>query len=127
MVLIDAGDLAGFLTAYRFEPTVVVDAGEFTVELEHLRILGLGTTMDEAIADLVCELRAYTQRYFAQPAFYALTDRRGDWPWLLRFALTDEEGQAALISADMKETAERHHRERQAGEEAAAEVAAAAR
>ena len=127
MVLIDAGDLAGFLTAYRFEPTVVVDAGEFTVELEHLGILGLGTNMDEAIADLVAELRAYTQRYFAQPAFYAHTDRRDHWPWLLRFALTEEDGQAELILADMKKTEERHHRERRVGEKAVAGVAAAAR
>jgi hypothetical protein len=127
MVLVDAGDLAGFLAAYRFEPTVVADAGELTMELEHLGILGFGTTMDEAIADLVSELRAYSQRYFAQPAFYAYTDRRGHWPWLLRFALTDEDRQGDLILADMKEMAERRYREMQPGQQGVAGAAAAVR
>ncbi len=127
MVLVDARDLAGFLTAYRFEPTVVVDAGEFTVELEHLGILGFGTTLDEAISDLVSELHAYTQRYFAQPGFYTYTDRKDHWPWLLRFALTEENRQADLILADMKDSAERRYRERQVGQDTAAGVPAAAR
>src|SRR5258708_674018 len=127
MGLVDARDLAGFLTAYRFEPTVVVDAGEFTVGLEHLGILGFGRSLDEAISDLVSELRAYTRRYFAQPAFYTYTDRRDHWPWLLRFALTEENRQVDLIVGDMKDTAERQYRERQAAQDTAAGVAAAAR
>ncbi len=127
MVLVDASDLAGFLTAYRFEPTVVVDGGEFTMELERLGVVGFGTTLDEAIADLVSELHAYTRRYFAQPAFYAYTDRRDHWPWLLRFALTEETHQADLILADMKEAAELRYREIRAGEQTPTGVAAAAR
>jgi hypothetical protein len=127
MVLVDASDLAGFLTAYRFEPTVVVDGDEFTMELERLGVVGFGATLDEAIADLVSELHAYTQRYFAQPAFYAHTDRRDHWPWLLRFALTDEARQADLILADMKEAAERGYREAQAGGQATDGMAATIR
>ena len=126
MVLVDARDLAGFLTAYRFEPTVVVDAAEFTVELEHLGILGFGTSLDEALSDLVSELRAYTHRYFAQPAFYTYTDRRDHWPWLLRFALTEENHQVDLILADIKDTAERRYRGRQAAQDTAAGVTATA-
>jgi hypothetical protein len=60
MVLVDAINLAGLLTAYRCAPTVVVD--DWSV----LRLwwttgafwgYGFGTTLDEASADLVSELQ----------------------------------------------------------------------
>ncbi len=57
----------------------------------------MSATLEEALADAVEELRAYAQRYFADAAFYAKTDRASHWPWLLRFALTSPDRQVQLL------------------------------
>jgi hypothetical protein len=100
MVLVRAEDLAEYLDSFRFEPEVVIDGGEVTVELEDLGLLGFGETVDAAMDDLVAELRAYARRFFERSAFYMQTDRARHAPWLLRFALTAPERQVDLLSAD---------------------------
>jgi hypothetical protein len=107
MVLVRAEDLAGYLDSFRFEPEVVIDNGEVTVELQDLGVLGFGETVEAAMEDLVAELRAYARRFFERPAFYMHTDRAGHAPWLLRFALTPPERQLDLLSADSLRAAER--------------------
>lgn len=123
MVLLEASDLARFLGAFRFEPRVTFDEGEVTIALERLGTLGFGSTLDEALDDLARELRSYATRYFAKPAFYAETDRRDHWPWLLRFAITPEDRQVELLREDARAMAaeqERAMKERQASEPSAA-------
>jgi len=97
MLLVPPDDLARALRTFRFDASVIHSEGETTVALEQFGVLGFGKTLEEALADALEELRAYAQRYFADTAFYAKTDRAGHWPWLLRLALTPPEQQTALL------------------------------
>ncbi len=104
MLLVRPDDLVRYLATFRFEPEVTIDAGEVTVALPKLGLLGLGDSIDEAMEDLAEELRAYASDYFARASFYAATDRADHAPWLLRFALTPPERQVELLDEDSKET-----------------------
>jgi hypothetical protein len=101
----EVGTLARALESFRFEPQVVYSEGEVTVALERFGILGFGATFDEALEDAVRELRVYAQEPFAQPMLYGATDRAAHRPWLLRFALTPPDQQAALLLEDSRPTA----------------------
>lgn len=100
MLLIETGDLVGALQDYRFEPKIILDEGEATAVLEELGVLGSGETVEDAMDDLVTELRAYTRRFFENQNFYAQTDRAAHRPWLLRFAATPPEEQLDLLRDD---------------------------
>lgn len=104
MLLVRPDDLVRYLAPFRFEPEVTIDAGETTVALPKLGLLGFGETLDEAMQDLVEELRAYASDFFARSVFYAATDRAEHAPWLLRFALTPAERQLELIYEDSRES-----------------------
>jgi hypothetical protein len=67
-----------------------------------LGVLGFGATADEALADLVIELRAYARDYFERASFYAATDRAEHAPWLLRFALTPPDQQLELLRGGLR-------------------------
>src|SRR5712692_7927598 len=97
MLLVRADDLARFLGEFRFEAEVIADGGEVTIALSRLGVLGFGTTVDEALEDLLVELRAYARDYFERASFYAATDRAEHAPWLLRFALTPPDQQLHLL------------------------------
>jgi hypothetical protein len=97
MLLLPPDDLARALRAFHFESSVTYSEDEVTVALDQFGVLGFGATFEEALSDAVEELRAYAQRYFADAAFYAKTDRSSHWPWLLRFALTPPDQQAQLL------------------------------
>jgi len=97
MILLSAEDLVNTLRHYRFESEVIFSDGEVTAQLPLLGLLGFGTTLDEALADLLAELRAYTYRFFDQSSLYMQSTRREHWPWLLRFALTPPDEQARLL------------------------------
>lgn len=99
MLLVRTDDLAAYLTSFRFDVEVAEDEGEVTAALSRLGLLGFGTTRDEAIDDLLVELRTYAEDYFERASFYAATDRAGHAPWLLRFALTPSPEQRALLGA----------------------------
>src|SRR5438552_4082710 len=64
MLLLNLEDAEGWLHAFHFEPEVVIADGEVTAQLSRFGLLGFGTTVDEALGDLLSELRAYTQRFF---------------------------------------------------------------
>ena len=102
MVLVGSGDLARFLDSFRIDPRVTFDGGEATAELSELELLGFGETLEEAMQDLLEELRAYTQDFFERASFYAETDRAGHAPWLLRFALTPPGGLLELLYEDSR-------------------------
>jgi len=105
MVLMRPDDLVRALESFRFEPQVVYSDGEVTVALEQFGILGFGTTFDEALEDAVRQLRTYAQEFFAQPILYGATERATHRPWLLRFALTPPDKQAALLLEDSQAAA----------------------
>lgn len=99
MLLVRTDDLARHLGGFGFEVELVEDGDEVTAVLPKLGLLGFGSSRDEALDDLVTELRAYAADYFERAAFYAATDRAEHAPWLLRFALTPPGEQRALLSA----------------------------
>ena len=88
MLLVRTDDLARHLTGFDFDVEVVEGGGEVTAALPCLGLLGFGASLDEALDDLIVELRAYAADYFDRAAFYTATDRAAHAPWLLRFALT---------------------------------------
>jgi hypothetical protein len=104
MLLVRPDDLVRYLAPFRLEPEVTIDAGETTVALPKLGLLGFGETLDDAMHDLVEELRAYASDFFARSSFYAATDRAEHAPWLLRFALTPPERQLELLYEDSRES-----------------------
>ena len=99
MLLVRADDLVRYLEPFRFELETTVEGGEVTIALPSLSLLGFGATEDEALDDLVVELRLYARDYFERASFYAATDRATHAPWLLRFALAPAEEQRALLRA----------------------------
>ena len=100
MLLVRTDDLARYLGAFSFDVEVVEDEGEVTAALANLGLLGFGPNRDEAIDDLLVELRAYASDYFERASFYAATDRAEHAPWLLRFALTPATAQRALLAPE---------------------------
>ena len=101
MLLLRPDDLARSLSSFRFDTRLVVRKGEVTAQLAELGVLGFGETTDEAMSDLVVELRTYARRFFERAALYLETERAAHLPWLLRFAMTPEGEQLALLSRDL--------------------------
>ncbi|MGH2920723.1 MAG: hypothetical protein ACRDKU_01470 [Gaiellaceae bacterium] len=102
MVLVATRDLADFLDRFRFDPQVTIDAGEVTAELPQFGVLGFGETLEQAMQDLVEELRLYARDFFERASFYAETDRADHAPWLLRFAITPADRQLDLLFEDSR-------------------------
>lgn len=84
----------------RFDVVATCEAGEVTLSAPDVGVIGMGDTLAEALEDLVVELRAYAERFFADPGRYAATERRAHAGPLLRFALTPADQQAALLVAE---------------------------
>jgi hypothetical protein len=100
MLLLRPEDLLEMLGDQRFDVVATYDGGEVTLAAPDLGVIGMGDTLAEAVTDLVVELRAYAERFFADPARYAATERRAHAGPLLRFALTAADQQAALLTAE---------------------------
>ena len=98
MLLVRTDDLADYLCSFTFETETVNDTGEITLALPRLGLLGFGSTIDEARADLLVELRAYARDFFDRAMFYAATDRAVHAPWLLRLAVTPADRQLELLA-----------------------------
>jgi len=111
MLVVATDDLARFLESFRFEPQVVIDQGEVTVEISDLGVLGFGETVEAAMDDLLHELRVYARRFFERSSFYMHTDRAHHAPWLLRFALTPPQRQLDLLTEDSRRGTEMRSRE----------------
>ncbi len=97
MLLVRTDDLVRYLDSFAFDLELVEDGGEVTAALPRLGVLGFGASPDEAIDDLLTELRVYAADYFDRASFFAATDRAAHAPWLLRFALTPTAEQRALV------------------------------
>jgi len=98
MLLVRAEDLVRYLASFEFDVELVEDGDEVTAALPALGLLGFGRSRDEAIDDLLTELRAYAADYFERASFYAATDRAAHAPWLLRFSLTPAAEQRELVA-----------------------------
>ena len=105
MLLVGTRDLAEFLDSFRFEPRLTIEPGEVTAELEQLGLVGLGESTEQAMQDLVDELRLYARDFFERASFYAETERAAHAPWLLRFAITPPDRQLDLLYEDSRAAA----------------------
>jgi antitoxin YefM len=97
MLLVRPDDLATMLRDQRMDVRVVYDEGEVTLRVPDMGVLGFGETLDEAVEDLLVELRAYAARYFEDPARYLSTPRVAHAGAILRFAISSEEEQHRML------------------------------
>ena len=97
MLLVRPDDLVTMLGKYRLDVRAVYDAGEVTLRVPDMGVLGFGETLDEAVNDLLVELRAYATRYFREPARFMATGRGDHAAALLRFALVGEDEQRLML------------------------------
>jgi len=68
-----------------------------TVTLPQFRIIGIGSTVDEASEDALAKLREYASQYLKRLDFYRETDRRDLYPLVARFLATPEDEQLDLL------------------------------
>ncbi|OGN85651.1 MAG: hypothetical protein A2X23_12820 [Chloroflexi bacterium GWC2_73_18] len=105
MLLVRPDDLVAMLADRVLRVEATYDAGEVTLAIPEMGLLGFGETFDEAADDLLEELRAYAVRFFEQPALFLASSRAGHAAAILRFALTPPELQRDLL-LEFKTTAD---------------------
>lgn len=88
VVAISLADLRIALADSRFDVDASFGDGEVIAGLERFSLLGAGVTFDEALDELVGELRVFCSRYIEDLEFYRRTSARSLLPWVLRFQLT---------------------------------------
>jgi antitoxin YefM len=103
MLLVRPDDLVAMLGEQRLDVQAVYDADDVTLRVPDMGVLGFGQTLDEAIDDLLVELRAYAARFFTEPARFMATSRRAHASALLRFALADEDEQRRMLGLEVAE------------------------
>ena len=97
MVLVRTDDLMAMLRVQPFEVEVAYDPSSVSLAVAALGVIGTGDTLDDAVDDLLTELRAYVKRFFANPLRYFAAgqgDRAGS---LLAFALADDAAQRRMV------------------------------
>lgn len=97
MLLVRPDDLVAMLGEHRIDAQAVYDADEVTLRVPDMGVLGFGETLEEAIDDLLVELRAYATRFFREPARFMATSRGAHAAALLRFALAGEDEQRLML------------------------------
>lgn len=80
-----------------FQTDVAIHPDEATVTLPQFRIIGIGSTVDEATEDALAKLREYAAQYVSRLDFYKETDRRDLYPLVARFLATPEDEQLGLL------------------------------
>lgn len=81
-----------------FENEVFIENGIYSVALEGFGLHGTGSSLDEAVDDLVQVLAEYSARYFRDLEYYRRTPNRiGHYLPLLLFRSADERGRRALL------------------------------
>ena len=103
MLLVRPDDLVTMLGEHRLDVRAVYDQDEVTLRVPDMGVLGFGATVDEAIDDLLDELRAYASRFFREPARFMATSRGGHAAALLRFAVADEHEQRRMLDVEEPE------------------------
>ncbi len=104
MLLVRPDDLVSMLGEHRLDVQAVYDADEVTLRVPDMGVLGFGETLDEAIDDLLAELRAYATRFFREPARFMTTSRGAHAAALLRFALANEGEQRHMLGVEEPES-----------------------
>lgn len=102
MLLVRPDDVRRWLDTFRLNLRVVLDEGEVSLVADPVGVFGFGDSLDSAVDDLLVELRAYVQRFFERPQFYAETQAARHEPWLARFALTHSDEQRELLVSDLE-------------------------
>jgi hypothetical protein len=97
MLLVRPDDLVAMLGEHHLDVQAVYDANDVTLRVPDMGVLGFGETLDEAIDDLLVEMRAYATRFFREPARFMATSRGTHAAALLRFALAAEEEQRRML------------------------------
>jgi hypothetical protein len=106
-VLISREDVVSLLSDHRFRPQIALGHGEATAVVEDLGVVASGADSDEAMENLVRELRRYAHDFLVErPSFYLQTPRARHAPLLLRFALTPPEDQLNLLYDDSRAATE---------------------
>ena len=100
MLLVRPEDLVGMLGDRRLEVRAVYDGGEVTLRIPEMGLLGFGGTLDEAIDDLLGELRVYAERFFEEPIRYMAGGRAAHAGTLLRFALAGDDDQRSMLAVE---------------------------
>jgi hypothetical protein len=103
MLLVRPDDLVTMLGDHRLDVQAVYDQDEVTLRIPEMGVLGFGETLDEAVDDLLDELRAYATRYFREPARFLATSRGAHAAAILRFALADEDEQRLMLGLEEPE------------------------
>jgi antitoxin YefM len=105
MLLVRPDDLVAMLGEHRLDVQAVYEADEVTLRLPDMGLLGFGETLDEAIDELLVELRAYATRFFREPARFMATSRGAHAAAVLRFALAGEDEQRRMLGVEEPERA----------------------
>lgn len=103
MLLVRPDDLVEMLGEHRLDVQAVYDGDEVTLRVPNMGVLGFGETLDEAIDDLLVELRSYATRFFREPARFMATSRGTHAAALLRFALAGEDEQRLMLGLEAPE------------------------
>lgn len=104
MLLVRPDDLVAMLGEYRLDVRAVYDVDGVTLRVPEMGVLGFGESLDEAIDDLLVQLRAYASRFFREPARFMATSRGAHAAALLRFALVDEDEQRRMLGVEELES-----------------------
>jgi hypothetical protein len=105
MLLVRPDDLVAMLGDHRIDVQAVYDADDVTLRVPGMGVLGFGETRDEAVDDLLDELRSYATRFFREPARFMATSRGAHAAALLRFALAGEDEQRRMLGVEEPERA----------------------
>lgn len=103
MLLVRPDDLVAMLGEHHLDVQAVYDSNEVTLRIPDMGVLGFGETLDEAIDDLLVELRAYAARFFREPARFMATSWGAHAAALLRFALAGEDDQRRMLGVEEPE------------------------
>ena len=103
MLLVRPDDLVTMLGEHRLDVQAVYDQDEVTLRVPDMGVLGFGETLDEAVEDLLVELRSYATRFFQEPARFMATSRGAHAAALLRFALASEDEQRRMLGVEEPE------------------------
>jgi hypothetical protein len=103
MLLVRPDDLVAMLGEHRLDVQAVYDPNEVTLRVADMGVLGFGETLDEAVDDLLVELRAYATRFFGEPGRFMATSRGAHAAALLRFALAAEDEQRLMLGLEEPE------------------------
>jgi len=100
MLLVRPDDLVAMLGDHPLDIQAVYDSDQVTLRIPDMGVLGFGETLEEAVDDLLVELRAYATCFFREPARFLATSRGAHAAALLRFALADEDEQRRMLGAE---------------------------